>query len=158
MATLSNRREAAIGIYLNLHLMKHLARIILSTALLALSFASFGQKGGGSTNSPNQIGCNLFVPNAFTPNGDGINDKFVLKTGDNCEYQEFSMKIFDRWGRLVYSSDSPSPERAWDGTFDGQELGQGVYIWDLQAKMVSLNDPTADPIPVNRQSTLVLIR
>lgn len=138
--------------------MKQFASTLLFTALLALaSFSGFGQKGGG-VSSPNQIGCNVFVPNAFTPNGDGINDKFTIKSSDNCEYSSFTMKIFDRWGRMVYSTETPSQDLSWDGTFDGQELEQGVYIWDIQAKVMSLNDPTADPEIINRQSTVVLIR
>ena len=67
-----------------------------------------------------------YIPNAFTPNGDGLNDTFypVLRGVKTCELQ-----IFDRWGEVIFSS--TSPEQAWDGTFKGEACKQDVYNYKL---------------------------
>jgi gliding motility-associated-like protein len=67
---------------------------------------------------------NLFWPNAFTPNGDGLNDRFQ-PAGDQME--EFSIQIFDRWGMLIYQSDNQN--NGWDGFVRSQEASEGVYTW-----------------------------
>lgn len=73
---------------------------------------------------------NLFeVPNAFTPNGDQINDRFrpVLYAGTVV-----NMTIWSRWGELVYEGDSPN---GWDGTFDGEIAPADVYVFQLLIKL-----------------------
>ena len=101
--------------------------------------------------------CQLFVPNAFTPNADEINDRFLIKFNDECRMAEFDLKIFDRWGRLVYETDNPDQMDAWDGTSEGKEQKEGVYMWRLYAKLV---DPAKDYEAhiLNKQGTVVLIR
>lgn len=66
----------------------------------------------------------FYVPNVFTPNGDGENDSFIY---DGDYYQDFSIQIFNQWGRNIYESDDP--ERYWDGTFEGREVPEGVYVY-----------------------------
>ncbi len=57
-------------------------------------------------------GCDMWVPTAFTPDNDGINDGFKVET--NCpELDEFTLQVFDRWGELVWATDDP--ERTWMG-------------------------------------------
>ncbi|WP_345258505.1 gliding motility-associated C-terminal domain-containing protein [Flaviaesturariibacter amylovorans] len=71
--------------------------------------------------------CNryFFVPTAFTPNGDGRNDRFrPLLDGNLLSYQ---FAIFDRWGRIVF--ESKDPRRGWDGKLAAQEQGSNVYVW-----------------------------
>src|SRR5437016_1900588 len=51
-----------------------------------------------------------FVPNAFTPNSDGINDTFRVK-GENL--QDFKMLVYDRWGEVIF--ESTNPNEGWDG-------------------------------------------
>lgn len=82
-------------------------------------------------------GGELFVPNTFTPNNDGINDIFLAKvTG----IESFNMNIFDRWGNLIFTSDDL--DIGWDGKVegkhyilqgnDGKEVSQQeVYIWRI---------------------------
>lgn len=71
-----------------------------------------------------------YIPNAFTPDGDGKNDVFFGK-GDNIA--EFEMLIFDRWGEMVFSTQSPSA--AWDGTYRGSaEPKQDVYVYQIKIK------------------------
>ena len=64
------------------------------------------------------------IPNAFTPNGDGINDALCFNTE---QLSEFSISIFNRWGETVYRSDDPT--RCWDGTYNGTPCPQGVYTY-----------------------------
>jgi gliding motility-associated-like protein len=73
----------------------------------------------------------LYIPNAFTPNGDGRNDTFFAK-GENIF--DFEMRIFDRWGNLIFYSDSM--DKQWDGRVksDGLVSQQDVYVYDVNAK------------------------
>ncbi|HCQ17315.1 MAG: hypothetical protein CMI36_12755 [Owenweeksia sp.] len=141
--------------------MKQLVLTIFFTACFALcGIEAMAQKGGGNSqnsglNSVNT--CQLFVPNAFTPNGDNTNDQFVIKYNGDCIMAEFSMKVFDRWGRLVFETEEADPSRAWDGKSEGRELKEGVYMWRVFAKLV---DPAKnyEVQLVNKQGSVVLIR
>lgn len=70
----------------------------------------------------------FFVPNAFTPNGDGINDEF-RPLGVNLEFQNFEMYIYDRWGGKVYETTDYS--QPWKGRFQNgsTKCSLGVYTW-----------------------------
>ncbi len=73
----------------------------------------------------------VYIPNAFTPNGDGFNDYFTLFSGPAAE-EIRSLRIFDRWGELIYEGESiPLNEESagWDGTFRGQKLDSGVFVY-----------------------------
>lgn len=63
------------------------------------------------------------VPNAFTPNNDGINDLFQPITN-----QDYRVAIFDRWGELLYQGKTP-----WDGTYKGQLLNPGIFVYKILA-------------------------
>jgi gliding motility-associated-like protein len=66
-----------------------------------------------------------FIPNAFSPNGDGLNDVFrVFALYKNIT---FKMVVCDRWGQLVFESDNV--DKVWDGTFGGQYCPPASYIW-----------------------------
>lgn len=68
--------------------------------------------------------------NAFSPNGDGINDSFSFE--ENNAISDFSVKIFNRWGSLVYSWTDPNFK--WNGlSFDGNNLTHGVYYYHMNA-------------------------
>jgi gliding motility-associated-like protein len=71
----------------------------------------------------------IYVPNTFTPNGDGVNDMWNV-VGKNIG--EFQMLVFDRWGGVIFQSDSPS--MGWDGTYNGQPLKDDVYVWRMSYK------------------------
>ena len=66
----------------------------------------------------------IAVPNAFTPNGDGLNDDFLVKA-DNIS--NFRMLIYDRWGRLIF--ESTDLDQGWDGLINGQPAPVGTYVW-----------------------------
>lgn len=69
----------------------------------------------------------VYLPNAFSPNGDGVND-FLFPQGDDFELLELS--VFDRWGGLVYRG--AGPQARWDGTgVSGRPLPSGLYVVKL---------------------------
>lgn len=73
----------------------------------------------------------LDMPNAFSPNGDGINDVYKAKEG----YQsivEFHAWIFNRWGKVLF--EWTDPEDGWDGTYKGKDVADGVYFVKVNAK------------------------
>ena len=73
----------------------------------------------------------VFIPNAFSPDGDGYNDYFFINAGKDVEVIQ-SLKIFDRWGSLVFNNNAISPndfESGWDGFANGKEANMGVYIY-----------------------------
>lgn len=70
---------------------------------------------------------NVYIPNAFTPDGDGLNDTFSPK---GYAISEIHMLIFDRWGEVIFKSD---PEhQAWDGKYKGVVCAQGVYVYQIE--------------------------
>ncbi|MBN8694929.1 MAG: gliding motility-associated C-terminal domain-containing protein [Bacteroidetes bacterium] len=75
----------------------------------------------------------FFIPNAFTPNGDGINDDF---NGKGIGIVEYEMMIFDRWGNMIFFTDSIY--KNWDGRANhGAEVAQqDVYVWKVRLKDV----------------------
>ncbi|MCK4289333.1 MAG: gliding motility-associated C-terminal domain-containing protein [Bacteroidales bacterium] len=68
----------------------------------------------------------LYVPNAFSPNGDSKNDIFK-PVSQNVD--KFKMYVYNRWGTLIYETNDPT--NGWDGKFNGSECQLGVYIWKI---------------------------
>ncbi len=69
-----------------------------------------------------------FLPNVFTPNSDGVNDFWKLMANINpTQFQSFRMEVYNRWGTMIYATESPA--FYWDGTYEGTDLGEGVYFW-----------------------------
>jgi gliding motility-associated-like protein len=71
----------------------------------------------------------FYVPTAFTPNGDGLNDILKLIPIGIKELKYFN--IYNRWGQLVFSTTDPS--KGWDGTIAGQQQGTFVFVWVAEA-------------------------
>ncbi len=69
----------------------------------------------------------IYVPNAFTPNKDGKNDEFKI-FAEFVEY--FNMKIFDRWGKLIY--ELVNPTQTWDGTYNNKPCPEDVYVYIME--------------------------
>lgn len=72
-----------------------------------------------------QKNVDIYIPNVFSPNGDGINDRLVINATSDVEEIE-SMEIFDRWGNLVFRARNVQPgdpSKSWDGTGVGGENG-----------------------------------
>jgi gliding motility-associated-like protein len=79
------------------------------------------------------LGSNLFIPNTFSPNNDGMNDVFFVQSRPSMVIQ--SMRIFNRWGQLVFERRnflSNQPGLGWDGYFKGHQAPVDVYIYMLE--------------------------
>ena len=73
----------------------------------------------------------VFIPNAFTPNGDGLNDVFFINANKSVSSIK-TFKVFNRWGALMYEGTDLAPNQAasgWDGIFQGELMNSGVYVW-----------------------------
>ncbi len=72
--------------------------------------------------------CRPVFPNAFTPNGDGLNDRFRVLNTISCPFSErFSLQVFNRWGEMVFMA--RDSRIAWDGTRRGADAEAGVYVY-----------------------------
>jgi gliding motility-associated-like protein len=91
----------------------------------------------------------LFIPNAFTPNGDGNNDFFEM-FGNKQAIQYWNIKVFDRWGELVFESNDLNFK--WDGSYRGKMLNPTVLVYT--AKAVFLDGYTRNDL----KGSLTLIR
>jgi gliding motility-associated-like protein len=74
----------------------------------------------------------MYIPNTFTPNGDGDNDMFYAVS---ASVKEFNMRIFDRWGEEVFTTNNI--HEGWDGTYRGLESKQDVYVFRVEAKFMN---------------------
>lgn len=74
--------------------------------------------------------CYIDIPNAFTPDGDGINDYFFPRQFLSQGVTGFSMQVFNRWGQIVFET-TQTDGRGWDGRFNGEAQPQGVYIYRI---------------------------
>lgn len=78
-------------------------------------------------------GFNIFIPNTFSPNGDGMNDVFYPRGKGLFKIR--SMKIFNRWGEIVFSKSEFAANDAsagWNGTFNGKQLTADVYVYTIE--------------------------
>ncbi|WP_428328558.1 gliding motility-associated C-terminal domain-containing protein [Mucilaginibacter sp.] len=92
------------------------------------------------------LGDYIFVPNAFTPNGDGKND-IVYVQSENIKTLKFY--VYDQWGELLYASFGQ--QNGWDGTYKGNKEPVGVYVYYLEAVM-------NDGQQITKKGTITLIR
>ena len=79
---------------------------------------------------------NIYIPNAFTPDNDGLNDFFAPQ---GTEFNSFEMEIYNRWGEKIYDTEAlPNPSRGeglWDGTVNEKgSAPQGVYVYKIWLK------------------------
>ncbi len=79
--------------------------------------------------------CYIAVPNAFTPNGDGLND--YLYPTNAYKAKDLVFKVFNRFGQLIFST--TNWQYKWDGSFKGQGADPGTYVWMLQYTLMDTN-------------------
>ncbi|WP_423803127.1 gliding motility-associated C-terminal domain-containing protein [Paraflavisolibacter caeni] len=72
-----------------------------------------------------ECGKRFYVPNIFTPNGDGRNETFKPVLYDNTKQYRFS--VYNRWGQLVFTSSEPG--KGWDGRINGKSQDANVFLW-----------------------------
>jgi gliding motility-associated-like protein len=92
-------------------------------------------------------GADIFLPTAFTPNGDNANDLFKPLYINIQKIQYF--RVFDRWGKIVFETSDMS--KSWDGTLTGKELPTDTYVWSIAGF-------TNDGAEIIRKGNVTLIR
>lgn len=94
----------------------------------------------------------LYVPNAFSPNSDGINDIFRAYFASEKNITNFQLTIFDRWGNLLFQTKQLN--NGWDGISKNQSVAQGMYIWFIQFDKTEAGMIT----PINLSGEVLIIR
>ncbi len=80
-----------------------------------------------------QEDCPVYIPNAFSPNGDGTNDLFKIYPHPDFTGEFKVFKIFDRWGATLFEAQNFNPAAiGWDGTHKGAPVGLGVYVYFVE--------------------------
>ena len=74
-----------------------------------------------------------YVPTAFTPDGDGLNDLFYVE-GESIDVTNFTFRVFNRWGEKVFETDDINS--SWDGRYKNAPAQQDIYIWKVETKDV----------------------
>ena len=91
--------------------------------------------------------CLIKVPGAFTPNGDGLNDKLRAVNADLA--RNFSFKIYNRLGQMIFSTAIPT--EGWNGIYKGVQLETGTYVWQLR-----YNDAVTGRLVVEKGTSILL--
>lgn len=86
----------------------------------------------------------VLYPNAFFPTGrtDSLNSIFKTFQENEFTYDEFEMKVFDRWGEKVF--ETTDSEQGWDGTFRGKNMAPGVYLYSVNWKVIIRDEENGD--------------
>lgn len=100
----------------------------------------------------------VFWPNIFSPNEDNTNDFFNISGGPAIDRIE-SLKVYDRWGNLMYDGmpELNSRQDGWDGTFNGKEVNPGVYAWIAAIRFID-RDTDGNNVVLNYSGDITVIR
>jgi PKD repeat protein len=105
----------------------------------------------------------LFVPNAMMPNLEAGDAKLFLPKGKSLKM--YHLQIFNSWGTLLFESSelnvAGSPEKGWDGTFEGKQCAQDVYVWKIEAMFMNGNPWLGKLYPngtISNTGTVTLIK
>ncbi|TAL57928.1 MAG: gliding motility-associated C-terminal domain-containing protein, partial [Bacteroidetes bacterium] len=88
----------------------------------------------------------FYIPNAFSPNGDGENDIFYVR--GNC-IKELTFIIYNRWGEKVF--ETTDPKICWDGIYKGKPLNTAVFVYYMEATLTNGEK-------INRKGNISLIK
>ncbi len=83
-----------------------------------------GCKGNDAAKAERRCPVKVHFPNAFTPNGDGLNDTFLPRCVD---ITKFTMTVYNRWGELVFTTNTT--DQGWSGTAGNNPAPDGVYFY-----------------------------
>ena len=84
----------------------------------------------------------IYMPNSFSPNDDGINDCYQGYLSPRADLQYFNLKIFDRWGNMMFESNDPG--ECWDGRSEGKLMDPAVFVWFVEMKVLSCEGEVLD--------------
>ncbi|WP_338869913.1 gliding motility-associated C-terminal domain-containing protein [Spirosoma sp. SC4-14] len=93
----------------------------------------------------------VFVPDAFSPNNDSINDELVVLHPGN--FSRYAFRVYDRWGSLIFVSHQP--DIYWNGTYKNQPCLEGIYAWTIDYTVL---DTLNQERHVTRSGRVVLVR
>ncbi|MCT4624437.1 MAG: gliding motility-associated C-terminal domain-containing protein [Schleiferiaceae bacterium] len=128
-------------------------KYILST--LVVFFVAFGASAQEKAHiNPHGKECPILMPNAFTPNYDGVNDFFFFTFQQDCTPTTFSLQIYDRLGRLVF--ETKDYEAKWDGQYDGQDLADGTYFWVMKSSLTLPEE--SEPTTYSKKGSVLIVR
>jgi gliding motility-associated-like protein len=118
------------------------------TYVITVSMVNQGATCYGSATLYVAVGSHrrMYMPNAFTPNGDGNNDKFEIYGED---IKTISLKIFNRWGEKVF--ETTNSLAGWDGTYKGVVQSPGVYTYEANVTYLDNSQET-------KNGTITLIK
>jgi gliding motility-associated-like protein len=94
--------------------------------------------------------CYLNIPNAFSPDGDGLNDWFLPRELLSSGLRAFKMNIYNRWGENIFTTDAIDG-RGWDGKYNGKLQPMGVYVYVIEAEFIN-------GVRKNYQGNVTLVR
>lgn len=109
----------------------------------------FGCPGNDQTKVKRRCGVNVFFPNAFSPNGDGINDHYTPLGHD---VESFELLVYNRWGQLIFKSNKL--EDTWDGNVQGKQAPTDTYIYQATYKGYR----NKKSVTINTHGQLTLLR
>lgn len=104
------------------------ARLFTNTTFTLTVLDNGGCVGYDTVNIKVYEGPTYYIPNAFTPNGDGLNDIFKPTSPAIAKTEYF--RIFNRWGKMVFSTNQNN--KGWDGKLEGKEQPVGAYVWIIR--------------------------
>ena len=124
--------------------------LVLSFCGLSAQNNTFGQHGNPDVTNQNapkgEDEGGIFLPNAFTPNGDGVNDVYYIP---DANFITFEFTVFDRWGNQVFTTKNASFR--WAGDSNGRQLTSGIYVYVLTASTVKAAN-------IKRSGTITIVR
>jgi len=123
--------------------LKPLQTVTISVIALGAQTCQNSAAGNGTAKTLSDA---IFIPNVFTPNGDGSNDLFKIY-GNSIT--GIALKMFDQWGELIF--EGSDIQKGWDGTYKGKQQPVGVYIYTVKIKL-------SDGTEVIRKGSLNLVR
>lgn len=88
-----------------------------------------------TVNSVSVVCGDLFIPTAFSPNGDNNNSSFGVSINPDC-VETINLKVYDRWGEIIF--ESADPLIRWDGTFKSKELDPAVFVFVVRIKTTEM--------------------
>ena len=94
----------------------------------------------------------MFVPNSFSPNGDGLNDE--LRVLGSC-INNYEYSVFDRWGKRIFYMDSESEIQSWNGKINGEPVMVGNYPYIFKAQFY---DDSNEEFDIEEKGILKILR
>lgn len=81
----------------------------------------------------------VFIPNVFSPNFDGINDKFQAFFANEVKVDNFLLRVYDRWGNMIY--ETTDYQSGWEGPFRDKAMDNAVFAYYIQANVFACHEP-----------------